>query len=443
MGVTACGELPTQPVAALPDDLQRFEPKLQPRGVSRSNQEIAEDFLDLTFALEGGEILPRLLKFRGPIRVALRSPGLQTYRPELDHLIKRLQREAGLDIALTSNAASAQIHVQAISRATISRAFPGAACFIVPGVRSWSEFRNPLGGSDQVLWSRQSELTVVTIFIPADSTPQDTRDCLHEELGQALGPANDLYRISDTVFNDDNLHSVLTPFDMLILRTLYDPRLQSGMSRQQVAAKLPAILNELNAKGRSAPVRMRAPETRRWKETIETALDRRRSRPSRLAGAQSAVNLASLMDPTDHRLGLALLAQGRLQARNTPSAAVSSFDAAYKQFAATAGGPDIRAAHVALHLALFALRDGQIEAAVALARSHIPIARSAENAVVLSGLLAIEAEAHLVAGDIATARQTRLESLAWARYAFGDEEGRISAAQAQIAAFNPNAKVDP
>jgi len=34
-------------------------------------------------------------------------------------------------------------------------------------------------------------------------SPQEVRDCLHEELAQALGPLNDLYRLPDSVFNDD------------------------------------------------------------------------------------------------------------------------------------------------------------------------------------------------------------------------------------------------
>ena len=60
----------------------------------------------------------------------------------------------------------------------------------------------------------------------------------HEELAQALGPLNDLYRLSDSVFNDDNFQSVLTSFDMDILRMTYSPSLSSGMSREEVAARL-------------------------------------------------------------------------------------------------------------------------------------------------------------------------------------------------------------
>jgi len=64
-----------------------------------------------------------------------------------------------------------------------------------------------------------------------------------------------------------------------------------------------------------------------------------------------------------------------------------------------------------------------------------PVARRSENAVVLSGLLAIKAEALLASGNIAPARKARIESLAWARYAFGDSDGDIARAQAEIAAF--------
>ena len=40
------------------------------------------------------------------------------------------------------------------------------------------------------------------------------RDCLNEEITQALGPANDLYRLPDSIWNDDNFHGMATPFDM-------------------------------------------------------------------------------------------------------------------------------------------------------------------------------------------------------------------------------------
>lgn len=438
MALCACGDPISRAVTPLPDDLLRFNEKLQPRGVSRSNLDLAEDFLDLTFALENGDILPSLLKYDGTVHVVLRSAGLSAYQPELTTLIKRLRSEAGIDIVQTTDPSKAQVHIHAVPRQTISRVFPGAACFIVPGVRSWNEFRSPRADPNVIMWSRQSSLTVTSIFVPADSTPQDTRDCLHEELGQALGPANDLYRIPDTVFNDDNFHSILTPFDMLMLRTLYDKSLSSGMSRAEVAVRLPSILSRINPPGRGQPASNRAPESRAWKGAIETALNRRKSRQTRIRAGERALSLASTMEPSDHRLGLTLLTLGRVQARTDPDTSAEFFSAAYKQFSAQLGPQDIRTTHVALHLALFALKDGRFEVALQLANRHIPSARNAENAVVLSGLLAIKAETLLASGDIGNARRARIESLAWARYAFGDSDGDIARAQAEIAAFNPN-----
>ena len=97
----------------------------------------------------------------------------------------------------------------------------------------------------------------MAIIIPNDASPQEVRDCLHEELAQALGPLNDLYRLPNSVFNDDNVHTVLTNFDMLILRATYAPELASGMSRDAVAQRLPSIFARINPRGTARGTRTR------------------------------------------------------------------------------------------------------------------------------------------------------------------------------------------
>ena len=65
--------------------------------------------------------------------------------------------------------------------------------------------------------------------------------CLHEEIAQGLGLANDSPRARPTIFNDDEEFSLLTPQDVLMLRMLYDPSLTPGMTAEQarpVAAAL-------------------------------------------------------------------------------------------------------------------------------------------------------------------------------------------------------------
>lgn len=433
----ACSDTIPQGSLTLPPDLPRFAMKPQSLGVARSNSDIARDFLDLTFGLENGDALPQLLKYEAPVRVALNNPSIAVYRPEIDGLLRRLRQEAKVDIALTNTPGEAQIFIEAIPRRFIQRVFPGAACFIIPGVRSWEEFRRPQGPVN-MRWSLQETLGPTTVFIPSDSTPQDTRDCLHEEIAQALGPANDLFRIPETVFNDDNFHSILTPFDMLVLRALYQPELSSGMSAAQVALELPYILDRINPKGRGLAPKRASDDTKLWKSTITRAMDRNRSRSERRTAARTAIELGSAMQPTDHRLGLAVLTLGRLETRENPQKAAGLFETADTQFRNQFGPRNVRSAHVAIHRALLALRAGEPQQAVQIARAYQDVAEAAENAVVFSGLLAIEAEALRVMDQTSAAREARLKSLRWARYAFGDNDGTIAKAQAEIAAFKPD-----
>ena len=51
----------------------RFGAITLPRGVARSNADLAQDFVDLTFGLESGEDVDHLLRYEAPVRVYLRS----------------------------------------------------------------------------------------------------------------------------------------------------------------------------------------------------------------------------------------------------------------------------------------------------------------------------------------------------------------------------------
>jgi Protein of unknown function (DUF2927) len=54
--------------------------------------------------------------------------------------------------------------------------------------------------------------------------------CLHEEIAQGLGLANDSPQARPSIFNDNEEFALLTPQDELMLRILYDPRLTPGMT---------------------------------------------------------------------------------------------------------------------------------------------------------------------------------------------------------------------
>ncbi len=410
----------------------RFAPASLPQGVVRSNADLAADFLDLTFQLESGEPLPVLLRYEAPIRVHFDANGLGSFRRDLDEVLDRLRREAGLDIAETRDREAAQIRIEGVPAAQIARIFPTAACFIVPGAEDWASFVREKPEA-RARWSDQTRLEGAAIFLPLDTTPQDLRDCLNEELSQALGTANDLYRLPDSVWNDDNFHGLATPFDMLMLRVLYQPELASGMTRAEVARVVPGLLDRLNPRGRHLPRAARAPESRAFAAALQAAASHESGREARLGAARVAVQIAAEMRPSDHRLGVALLALGRLELRDDPLNAARRFAQAYNRTAAGLGKADVRTAQAAIHLAALALGTGQDEVALALARANRPAALRAQNAVLVAGFAAIEAEALTGLDRPDEARAARLDSLRWARYAFGDEGGALAREELALA----------
>jgi len=176
---------------ALPEDIATLPPMKRfaaPRVIRpvRSNTQIARDFLSLAFLMESGRRLPVLTRFEGPVTVRVTGTPPRTLAADLTALIARLRREAGIDISRVRGDTPANITIEAMPRARLQRLVPQAACFVVPRVTSWAEFRKSrrLPRTD---WTTLKTRQQVAIFVPSDVSPQEVRDCLHEELAQALG----------------------------------------------------------------------------------------------------------------------------------------------------------------------------------------------------------------------------------------------------------------
>lgn len=438
--LAACDAVPLSEVperrapstTALPP-MKTFAP-LGVRRPTRSNRDIARDFLDLSFQMESGRKLPYFSRFEGPVRVGVVGGAPKALPRELDLLIARLRKEAGIDIARARHGETVQIVIQALPRREMQRLVPEAACFVVPNTSGWSDFKASRR-SGKTDWTQVVTRTSAAIFVPRDVSPQEVRDCLHEELAQALGPLNDLYRLHDSIFNDDNFQTVLTGFDMLVLRAYYSPAFKPGMTREQVAAQIPAVLDRLNPGGRgraSAPI---AQTPRAWIDAIETALGARGTNQSRRAAARRAVAIAQQQAWTDARRAFGLFILGRLSMSTDPDLAIASFlqaDTIYRSLP----GHEVQAAHIGMQLAAYSLSAGQTETAIKLANRSLPAAAATENAALLSTLLMIKAEALDMLGRADEARVVRLDSLGWARYGFG-EDRQVRARLHEIATLVP------
>jgi len=390
--------------------------------------------MDLAFRLESGRELEVFTRFEEPITVRVLGPEPATLARDLDRLLDRLRDEAGISIRRVGARTEASITIEVLTRGDIQRSVPQAACFVVPRVTSWDAFRRARGSS-QLDWTTLRVRERMSIFIPGDVSPQEVRDCLHEEMAQAIGPLNDLYRLTDSVFNDDNFHTVLTGFDMVILRAYYDPQLRSGMSRELVANRLPGILARINPQGQGVGFVRREATPRVWIDAMETALGPRTSPSRRRSAAKQAVEIARARGWNDNRLAFALYALGRLSLGTETDLALASFLQAGKLYS---GSRETRLheAHVGMQLAAFALSAGQADVALDLVDRHVPAVREAENAALLASLLLVRAEALDLLGRETEARDVRLDSLGWARYGFGTERDVLMRA-AEISGLAP------
>ena len=288
---------------------------------------------------------------------------------------------------------------------------------MVPNVTSLSAFRKARR-DPKTNWTTLKAREQLLIVVPSDVSPQEVRDCLHEELAQALGPLNDLYRLPNSVFNDDNVHTVLTAFDMLMLRATYAPELNTGMSRNAVAAVLPAVFSRINPAGNFAgdPAPTATPQA--YVEAIQTALGTGTQLADRQKAARSAVDIATQAGWADTRRGFAHYAMGRVMQATDATAALAEFQRA-DMFFARSRQTQLHRAYISTQLAAYALARGDAVRARRLVTPHIPRAREAENAALLATLQLLRAEALLSEGRVTEARAERLDSLGWARYGFG------------------------
>jgi hypothetical protein len=393
---------------------------------------MAQDFLDLAFRLESGRDLPVLTRFEGPVRVRMVGPVPPSAPADLDRLLSRLRGEAGLPIRRTSGE-EAEITIEFLPRRVMQHLVPRAACFVAPRVSSWEDYRR--AGRDRLDWTTLTVRTRSAIFIPNDTAPQEIRDCLHEELAQALGPLNDLYRLPDSVFNDDNIHTVLTGFDMLMLRAYYAPDLANGMGRAEVTTRLPRLLARLNPAGERGGIVPADPTPPAFGKAIETALGPGTFPARRRAAAREALEIALSRSWRDARAGFAWLALGRLTLGDDAAAARLAFMQASAIYHSQSG-LELQAAHADMQLAVFALANGAPEQAVRLVDQSTGVVAQSENAALLANLLMVKAEALDLMGRSAEAQSARLDSLGWARYGFASD-AEVEERLLNVAALSP------
>jgi len=80
-------------------------------------------------------------------------------------------------------------------------------------------------------------------WIRAEHPPLARRACFHEELAQALGLADDSPSARPSIFNDDEEFALLTAHDAALLRLLYHPEIEPGMTLDEARPILRRLLD--------------------------------------------------------------------------------------------------------------------------------------------------------------------------------------------------------
>jgi hypothetical protein len=426
---------PDAPKAVVAQPMRMFGNPSPNTTVRRANSDIAREFLDLSFALENGRRLQSMTRFEGPVKIKFAGSVPSYAERDLDRLVERLRAEARIDIRRVAADMPANIVVEAVPAVQMALVAPGAACFVVPNATGWDDFRRNKR-SLRTDWAQITERSQVAIFLPDNVPPQEIRDCLHEEIAQALGPLNDLFRLRDSIFNDDNFNLVLQPFDMLVLRLYYSPELRNGMTRAQVSARLPALLAQLNPAGAGVASDARPRTGRDWTRQIEIALGRSGSAQRRINAATRAIEIADARGYNDQRIGFSFLARARVGVQTDPEQAALDYATAYSIFYTLFGADDVHTAQTAVQMAWLALSAGAVDDALVFINGSIPAARRAQDAIMLFNLLALKAQAESWRGNAASAEELRAEALSWGKYGLLSDRD-LSRRMQQIAQLKP------
>lgn len=200
----------------------------------------------------------RLRRFAAPVRVALHFgasvPAAAQARQtaQIRSYLARLARLTGHPISLAEPGANFHIFVvnEDERRAlgpTAQALLPGMSAAEAEGLRAMprTNYCVVYAYADDGAASYTRALAVLR----AENPPLLALLCIHEEIAQGLGLANDSPRARPSIFNDDQEFALLTRQDELMLKILYDPRLRPGMSLAEARPVVAALATELLGAG--------------------------------------------------------------------------------------------------------------------------------------------------------------------------------------------------
>ncbi len=325
---------------------------------SYDNDSLANLFVSLTHGLEWGARRPHLVRYEEPVSVGLYGSLAPQYARFVDRSLSEFSARSGVDIKRDNGAHN--LLIRFVPGQDFRSEIEAHFCLVAPGRLTWETFRSNPARFGTRAFENQRKIEAMTVFIPDNAEPYLVRTCLIEEIVQALGPANDLYGLGPSIFNDDAAHVWPTRLDYLMLRVLYQPDMRTGLSSRATRARAKTALDRLNPEGRTArPLpKIITRDMRKWAAVQRKVFDRTRSMGTRLEDAKTAAALARGRAPGSAYHCRSLMALARVSG-DTPDNALVVIDQALEVCGHAHGPDDIRIHRLMLDKArmLYAKKD--------------------------------------------------------------------------------------
>jgi hypothetical protein len=213
----------------------------KPTAESLSDEDYVRNFETVAFYREFDPdgVQQRLMRWDGPLRVALVGDVNERYRDYAAQHLADLAALSGLEIGL-ADLTDANV-VVILSPDPFERALDTYRDVYMPFFGSREAMEETTAHMKEVAtcYARYDTdlsgevITRAMALIPTDEGRFVVRACLIEELTQIMGLFNDSDDIVPSIFNDSSPNMVLSEHDRILMRVLYDPRLEPGMTWSQ------------------------------------------------------------------------------------------------------------------------------------------------------------------------------------------------------------------
>ena len=214
------------------------------QGDKATVEDLTRQYLSVAFEWEGMDISLPLVRWTKPIRWRLVSKGKIDSATSLDfrnNVFRHFQRVSeltGLEVREAASNTGANVELWFDRRTVLNN--QAVEFGDTDGLDGTCKANFSLEGA--TLETAAHKLPI-RIFIPSDMPREYILHCITVETTQALGLAGDTPFIKPSIYSDfPVLVNKLPWWDEVIVRTHYDPRLKPGMSKDEAAPLVPAII---------------------------------------------------------------------------------------------------------------------------------------------------------------------------------------------------------